>query len=73
MIEAETLTPQEREEFMQAIVFGNSAHEALSDKPWGERVEFTCPVCGGKAVAVRSTYNGHIHASCSKCGSGVME
>ncbi len=73
MIEAETLTPEEREEFTQAIVFGNAAHDALSDKLLGERVEFTCPVCGGKAAAVRSTYNGHIHAHCSKCGHGVME
>ncbi len=73
MIEAETFTPQEREEFTQAIVFGNAAHEALSDKPLGERVEFICPVCGGKAAAVRNTYNAHIRAHCSKCGSSVME
>lgn len=30
--------------------------------------EFICPICGGKAKAIKSTYNGHIHAHCEKCG-----
>ncbi len=68
MIEPESPTSCDRDEFAQIM-----ADEALSDKPLGERVEFTCPVCGGKAAAVRNTYNAHIRAHCSKCGSSVME
>lgn len=26
-----------------------------------------CP-CGGTIVAIRSTYNGHLHVRCEKCG-----
>lgn len=30
-------------------------------------------VCGGTITAIRSTYNGHIHASCDKCGFRMFE
>ena len=30
-------------------------------------------ICGGEITAVRSTYNGHLHARCSKCGMTLME
>ncbi len=73
MIGSEILTPQERDEITLTIAFVNASYEALSDKPLGEQVEFICPVCGGKAAAVRNTYNAHIRAHCSKCGSSVME
>ena len=29
--------------------------------------------CGGTITAIRSTYNGHYHASCDKCGWRMME
>lgn len=35
------------------------------------RVEFTCPICGGKAVGNRYYYGGRIHglgSGCTKCG-----
>lgn len=35
------------------------------------RLEFICPVCGGKAIGNRYEYNGAIHglgSGCTKCG-----
>lgn len=35
------------------------------------RVEFTCPICGGKAIGNRYMYGGCIHglgSGCTKCG-----
>jgi predicted RNA-binding Zn-ribbon protein involved in translation (DUF1610 family) len=35
------------------------------------RVEFTCPICGGKAVGYRYEHSGRIHglgSGCTKCG-----
>lgn len=29
--------------------------------------------CGGTISAVRSTYNGHLRASCDKCGMGIIQ
>ena len=40
-----------------------------SDTPY----EFTCPLCGGKAVGVKASINGHIHASCDGCGIKIMQ
>ena len=34
---------------------------------------FKCPICGKEAHASRSTYNGHMHASCDSCGLRLME
>lgn len=31
-----------------------------------------CP-CGGKITAIRSTYNGHLHAECDSCGWSLCE
>ena len=37
-------------------------------------VEHTAPCpCGGTIHAIRSTYNGHLHARCDKCKSTLME
>lgn len=40
---------------------------------WGKSKNFVCPICNGKATAVRSTVNGHIHAICSDCGIALVE
>lgn len=37
-------------------------------------VEHTAPCpCGGTIHAIRSTYNGHLHAHCDKCKCTLME
>lgn len=38
-----------------------------------DEYEIKCPACGGKMVGVRSTYNGHFHGQCKKCGIVIME
>ena len=36
--------------------------------------EHTAPcACGGTIHATRSTYNGHLHAYCDKCGARLIE
>ena len=35
--------------------------------------EFTCPLCGSKAIWARSTYNNHLHCGCTSCGIHMME
>ena len=35
--------------------------------------EFVCPICGGKARWLRSTYNNHLRSICEKCKSSIME
>lgn len=39
----------------------------------GVKYRFICPLCGGDAAIVASTYNGHRHAWCNKCDMGYME
>lgn len=51
--------------------FYDAASESCA-KP-GESSTFSCPICGGVAIAKRSSYNGHIHARCSQCGMAVEE
>lgn len=37
-------------------------------------VEHTAPCpCGGTIHAIRSEYNGHLHARCDRCKSALME
>lgn len=37
-------------------------------------VEHTAPCpCGGTIHAIRSTYNGHLHARCDKCKAMLVE
>lgn len=35
--------------------------------------EFTCPLCGAKAMWGRSPYNNHLHCGCKGCGIRMME
>jgi len=44
-----------------------------ASKEWGKAVEFVCPICGGRAMVIRSTYNGHINAKCESCGMSFMQ
>lgn len=37
----------------------------------GHIITGPCP-CGGTIKAVRSKYNGHLHAKCEKCGFCLM-
>ena len=39
----------------------------------GESKVVKCPKCGGEVKVSRSSYNGHYHASCEKCGMGFCQ
>ena len=87
MIEADKMTPAEREELTRQIereteekaefpdpvfAFVYAAVIALDGVPNGTEKDFTCPLCGMTARGIKSNYNGHIHASCG-CGMRVIE
>lgn len=46
---------------------------AQADLKKGESKVVKCPKCGGKVKVSRSSYNGHYHASCEKCGMGFCQ
>lgn len=56
----------------ETVLFEGAVSKHVSEKR-GELVEFTCPLCGGKAWVSRSTYNGHIWSKCESCGMSSME
>lgn len=39
----------------------------------GKLYKFNCPICNSQAEAIRSNYNGHLHAQCKKCDLLIME
>lgn len=51
--------------FEQFLALRLEAHHvaSLPDRLY----EFTCPVCGGRAHAVKAGLNGHVHVACEKC------
>lgn len=60
-------------------LFEDSAFDFLAflqsvpkDMEWGKEYEWPCN-CGGTVKGSRSTYNGHLWASCKKCGMQVMQ
>lgn len=59
-----------REESKKILRFHEAAREALKDK---YSAEFTCPVCGHTASAVKFKHNGHIWADCEGCGANVRQ
>ena len=40
---------------------------------WGGHTLIRCPWCGKDMIISRSDYNGHVHARCQSCKSGVMQ
>lgn len=53
--------------------FDEAAFHVLDGIKCGTEVEFKCPICGGKAHAGRSAYNGHAHAKCESCGFAFIQ
>lgn len=39
----------------------------------GKIYEFECPICKEIAKAIKSNYNGHLHAECKKCEMIIQE
>ncbi len=53
------------------LKFYNEAEQVCKETT--KRYEFECPLCGGNAVAVKFSLNGHIHAACSKCSFQMIQ
>lgn len=51
--------------------FINKANEVCVER--GKFYDFECPLCKGQAKAIKSSYNGHLHAECKQCDMLVME
>jgi hypothetical protein len=39
----------------------------------GEKIEIDCTECDGKITIRKSSYNGHISASCNKCDLMIIQ
>ena len=58
-----------REELNTMFEFVTAMNRACK---WKEPA-FTCPGCGARVEIHTSSYNGHRHARCDKCGRAFME
>ncbi len=52
-------------------LFLKKALDICSEK--GKNYSFECPLCSGFAIGIKSCMNGHIMASCSKCGIHIRQ
>lgn len=39
----------------------------------GKEYEFECPICKGKGIAIKNSYNGHLWAKCEECNMTIIE
>lgn len=53
------------------LKFLNVAYDTCKEK--GKHYEFTCPICNGKAQAIKNSYNGHLWAKCETCDMQVIQ
>ena len=53
------------------ILFINKAYDVCTER--GKLYEFECPICKGKAQAIKDNYNGHLHAECKQCDLLIMQ
>lgn len=61
----------EDKEIKDTINFIKVANDVCKEK--GKMYEFQCPICNGQAKAIKSDYNGHLHAKCEECDLTIME
>lgn len=61
----------ENEEIEDFINFLQVADNICEEK--GKTYEFDCPICKGKAKAIKNTYNGHLWASCESCNMKLIQ
>lgn len=68
MSKADEIEDKEIDDFLKFI---KVASEQCKEK--GKQYEFICPLCGGNAEGIKSSYNGHLWANCNSCGMNVIE
>lgn len=61
----------EDKEIQDFLKFLKVANETCKEK--GKHYEFTCPICNGKADAIKNTYNGHLWAKCEGCDMSIIQ
>lgn len=52
--------------------FAKAVARYADDISIGQKLEFTCPLCGGDAIVGKAAYNGHIYAYCD-CGATMVK
>ena len=62
---AEDLTADEREYKCRKITFQLAAFDAAKGEPRDKWIPFSCPICGGTAVAIMT--EGRLYAHCFGC------
>ena len=70
-IKEKTADEIEDEELEKFLKYLKVASEVVKEK--GKHYEFECPICKGKAAAIRNIYNGHLWSKCEKCNMTVMQ
>lgn len=65
---SDKIEDKEIEEFLKYLEVAN---EVAKEK--GKEYEFECPICKGKAIAIKNTYNGHLWSKCEKCDMTVIQ
>lgn len=68
MSKADEIEDKEIEEFLS---FMSVANKQCEEK--GRVYEFECPICKGKANAIKNNYNGHLWAKCNDCDMNVIQ
>lgn len=68
MSKADEIEDKEIQDFLK---FLKVANDTCKEK--GKIYEFECPLCNGKAEAIKNNYNGHLWAKCKKCDMNIIE
>ena len=62
---------EEEKDIQEFLQYLKVVDEVCKEK--GKVYEFECPICKGKAKAIKNSYNGHLWSKCEKCDMNVME
>lgn len=68
MSEADEIEDKDIQEFLQYL---KVADKVCKEK--GKVYEFECPICKGKAKAIKNSYNGHLWSKCENCAMTVIQ
>lgn len=68
MSKTDEIKDKDIEDFLKFLKVANNV---VKEK--GKIYEFECPLCQGKAEAIKNTYNGHLWSKCKKCNMNIIE
>lgn len=61
----------EDKDIQEFFEYLNVVNKVCKEK--GKLYEFECPICKGKAKAIKSSYNGHLWSECKKCNMIIAQ